>query len=290
MRFNIFGILVVTFYVIMKTICLTCVAILSIFMISCNRYYYKPNGVNTPLFTDKGQLHLDACGSSGDGDGAGKTGFFDAQGAWSPIKHLGIIANYSSYNFTPDNFDFAAGKVAAKAHLLEGGIGGYYTVGERKIKMVMDIYGGGGAGNIKSDVNMDVMRLFLQPGIGVASPWFDASFNMRLSNVHYSNLTDNGRGIGYLEDHNLIDPLGNRIDQGSYTFMEPSLTVRTGYKFAKAQFQAVFANALSNPYWKYNGARFTVGFYFSLEGLLDVIHNGADAPKMPQRPSFPEHR
>ena len=245
---------------------------ISLFACSCNRYYYKPNAVNTPLFTDGGQAHLNAAGSIGDGDGAGKTSFFDLQASYSPIKHLGIIGNYSTYSFTPDNFDFAGGNVPAKAHLLEAGIGGYYPVGDRKFKMVVEMYGGGGSGRITSDVNMDVTKLFLQPGIGVTSPWFDAAFNMRISNINYNNLDDNGRGNSYLADRNLINAYnGRRIDEGTYTFFEPSLTVRVGYKFAKAQFQSVFANPVSSFPWKYNGARFTAGFYFSLEGVLDAV-------------------
>jgi hypothetical protein len=264
-----------------KQLPLSILCALSLFACSCNRYYYKPNAVNTPLFTDGGQAHLNAAGSIGDGDGAGKTSFFDLQASYSPIKYLGIIGNYSTYSFTPDNYDFASGGVAAKAHLLEAGIGGYYPVGDKKFKMVVEMYGGGGGGHINSDVNMDVTKLFLQPGIGVTSPWFDAAFNMRVANIHYSNLEDNGRGNNYLLDRDLIDAnTGRRIDEGSYTFFEPSLTVRAGYKFAKAQFQSVFSNPISTFPWRYNGARFTVGFYFSLEGVIDAVReNGSKGDK-----------
>ncbi len=244
---------------------------ISVIATGCNRYYYKPNAVNTPLFTDGGQAHLNVAGSMGDGDGAGRTNFFDVQASYSPVKHLGIIGNYSTYGYTPDNYDFVSGNVDAKAHLIEAGLGGYYPVGDRTFKMVVEMYGGGGAGTIRSDVDMDVTKLFLQPGIGVTSPWFDAAFNMRVSNINYSNLDDNGRGNSYLIDRELINTFtGRRIDEGSYTFMEPSLTVRVGYKFAKAQFQSVFANPVSTLPWRYNGARFTVGFYFSLEGVVDA--------------------
>ncbi|RYE22948.1 MAG: hypothetical protein EOP51_11930 [Sphingobacteriales bacterium] len=254
----------------------------SLFATSCNRYYYKPNAVNTPLFTDGGQAHLNAAGSIGDGDGAGKTSFFDLQASYSPIKYLGIIGNYSTYSFTPDNYNFYSGNVAAKAHLVEAGIGGYYPVGDKKFKMVVEMYAGGGVGRLNSDVNMDVTKLFLQPGIGVTSPWFDAAFNMRVSNINYSNLDDNGRGDNYLLDRNLIDPNNNRhIDDGTFTFLEPSITVRVGYKFAKAQFQSVFSNSTSTFPWRYNGARFTAGFYFSLEGVIDAARENRSKGDQP---------
>ena len=258
----------------MKQLHLSIIVMTCIFATSCNRYYYKPNAVNAPLFTDKGQLHCNFAGSTGDGSGAGNTNFFDLQGAYSPIKHLGIIANYSTYSYTPGAPDMVSGNVAAKAYLAEAGIGGYYPVGEKKFKLVLDIYGGGGLGKLESDVDMKVTRLFMQPGIGVTSDFFDAGFNMRLTNLRFSDFDANGRDNMYLASHNLIDPNGNRIDNGSFTFLEPAITIRAGYKFAKVQFQSVFANPISNVYWNHNGARFTVGFYFSVEGLVDIIREG----------------
>src|SRR5262249_34071577 len=141
---------------------------------SCHRYYYKPNAVNAPLFTDGGQGHINLGGSIGGSSKQydGNTYFFDAQGSVSPVNHLGIIANYSTYAYRPDDPDIAGGNVNAHAHLLEAGVGGYYAKG-RKFKMVADGYVGYGGGLINSDVNMRVHRFFVQPGIGVRSPGFD---------------------------------------------------------------------------------------------------------------------
>lgn len=246
---------------------------------SCTRYYYKPNGVNTPLFTDGGQAHIGLGGSTGDGDGAGTTNFFDVQASVSPIRHLGIIGNYSTYAFNPDNPDPVSGNVQARAQLIEGGVGGYYALGQKKVKMVVDLYGGVGTGSIRSDVNLDVTRLFLQPGIGMHSPWVDAAFNMRFSRVMYNNLNDNGRGQNYLVNKQLIDQYnGNRrIDQGGYSFFEPTITVRAGYKFAKAQFQMVLSHAVNNVPWHYNGSRFTAGFYLSIEDIIEAAQNNRSA-------------
>lgn len=246
---------------------------------SCTRYYYKPNGVNTPLFTDGGQAHIGLAGSTGDGDGAGTTNFFDVQASVSPIRHLGIIGNYSTYAFNPDAPDPASGNVQARAQLIEGGVGGYYALGNRKVKMVVDLYGGGGTGSIRSDVDMDVTRLFLQPGIGMHSPWVDAAFNMRFSRIMYRNLDDNGRGNNYLISHQLMDIYNNnrRIDQGGYSFFEPTFTVRAGYKFAKAQFQMVISHPVNYVPWHYNGARFTAGFYLSIEDIIELARTGKAA-------------
>ena len=88
---------------------------------------------------------------------------------------------------------------------------------------------------------MRVHRFFFQPGIGVHSPWFDAAFNLRISSVKYLGFDPKGRSNDYLMEHNLLNANGKRIDDGSYTFPEPSFTIRGGYKFAKVQLQKVLA-------------------------------------------------
>lgn len=238
---------------------------------SCSRYYYRPNAVNTPLFTDRGQAHVNIAGSIGslesEYDDNDFRYVFDLQTSYSPIPHLGIIANYSTYGFIPDNPDESSGNVDGKAHLLELGVGGYYAKGKR-FKMVVEGYAGYGMGRIRSDVDMNIGRLFIQPGIGVTSPVFDAAFNLRITNPTYSRFDAKGRENDYLRDQNLIDARGRRIDQTNYFFAEPSFTVRTGYKFLKAQMQVVFAEEMSPVSWEYNKARYTVGAYLSLEEIF----------------------
>lgn len=262
----------------MRHLQLLIIALSAVLITSCNRYYYKPNAVNAPLFTDGGQAHFNFAGSLGNGDDNTtdeSTSFFDIQAAFSPIKHLGIIGNYSTYRYNTLNPDFASGRVNAHAHLLEGGVGTYYALGERKVKFVMDIYAGGGAGKLSSDVDMDITRYFLQPGIGLTSPWFDFSFNPRVTRVVYANLDANGRDLSYLESQGLVDIYGTAITNGGHTFFEPSFTIRTGYKFAKVQFQGAFATPVDVKAWRHNGARFTVGFYLNIEDMIDLAKNGS---------------
>lgn len=243
-----------------------------LFLSSCSRYYYKPNAINTPMFTDGMQGHLVAAGSiGGELDDDDRTTFGDIQASFSPIKHLGIIGNFSTYNYSP----VSSTATPARAHLLEGGIGGYIPVGQGKVKMVAELYGGFGGGKLRSDVDMDIQRYFIQPGIGMRSPWVDAAFNLKWSFVNYSNLNDNGRGTQYLIDQQLMDMYGrNRIDQGSHTFFEPGFTVRGGYKFIKVQIQLAMSVAATPVAWNYDPMRFTVGLQFSAEDLADVIREG----------------
>lgn len=248
---------------------------LLLFACACNRYYYRPNAVNDPLFTGGGQAHLgvSADGSrvnqdESGGDLTGYESFFDVQAAVSPVNHLAAMVNYSTYSYHANQPYAGSGNVDAHAHLLEGAIGGYEALGGR-VKMVADLFVGYGGGPLRSDVDLHLSRWFVQPGIGMHSKWVDAGFNLRLSVLNYSNFDANGHTNEYLAFHSLADSTtGTTIASKSYVFAEPSFTVRTGYKFAKMQLQVVLATPVSNIYWRYNTAMFTAGVYFTLEDLL----------------------
>lgn len=239
--------------------------LLSSFLFSaCNRYYYKPTGINDPLFTDGGQVHAAFSGSSQEDDND-RSYFTDFQLGYSPINHIGLLGSYSTYAYRP--YDKTV--TPANAYIAEGAAGVYGAFGGNKAKMVIDLYAGGGGGSMNSDVNMNLRKLFIQPGIGMRSKVFDAVVNLRFSNIKYSDFDPRGKDSSYLYEHHLVDTIsGKSIDKGSYTFYEPGITVRVGYKFVKAQFQAAFAVPVSLVSWHYNGLRFTVGLHFNLEDAL----------------------
>ena len=243
--------------------------------IGCNRYYYKPNAVNAPLFTKGGQAHVNASFSSSIFD---NSTFYDLQAAVSPINHVGIIANYAGYNYNPGYIEPLTGDVPANAYLAEVGIGTYYAIGGKKIKMVTDLYAGYGIGQLRSDIDLDATRIFVQPGFGVRAPWFDAVFTPRLSFLNYSNLDANGLDSFYLNANRLVDLNSNeRIDGKTHFFFEPTITLRGGYKFAKMQVQLVLARPFTYTPWDYSAGHISVGFYFTLEDLIEHIkENKAD--------------
>ncbi len=227
---------------------------------SCSRYYYKPNAVNAPLLKASQDLHVTVAG----GDGG-----FNGMAAYSPVSHLGIIGGMSTWRYKADSVNFASGNVDASATLVELGAG-YYNATKGKVAFIYDVYGGIGIGGLRSDVNMNAMRLFVQPGVGLRTPWFDCAVSVRMCDLKYSNLDDQGRGTAYLQQHNLIAPNGDRIDQKHYIFAEPAITLRGGYKFIKLQAQYVFSSAVSNVPWQYTDNTLTVGLNFQLEDLLSM--------------------
>ena len=210
------------------------------------------------------EVHL-AASATTDGD------FINVHGAYSPVNHLGIIANVSTYSYKADDPDAASGNVDGKAHLAEVGAGYYYTTGN-KMKVVYDLYGGIGHGAMYSDVNMIAYRGFIQPGIGFRTKYLEFSFNYRLSCIRYYSLNANGHDSTYLSQQHLVYENGRRIDNTAYLFAEPTVTIRGGYKFIKMQAQYVIANAVSHVPWVYSNEQFNLGVSFELEELLKVIN------------------
>jgi len=255
----------------MKQLILCFITLTVLFITSCTRYYYKPNPVNVPLFTKGGQAHVNIFSLSGSENEHGYN-FTDLQACVSPVNHIGIIANYNTYSYTTTQPDFAAGKVAAKSSFAEVGVGAYHATGGEKHKMVLDIYAGGGSGNFNSDVDMRMKRLFIQPGIGLRSSYFDIAFATRISRITYFGLDANGRDDSYLVNKGLIDIVGNeKIDGSSYTFFEPCITMRGGYKYAKLQLQLVLSTPMSAITWNYNPVRASAGLYITVEEIIAAI-------------------
>ena len=240
----------------------------------CSRYYYSPNGVNVPLLSHAGQVHLNY-GNGSDGDAA----LTDLQFGFSPLEHFGIMGGYSAFVYKEPSYNAQAGNVDARAHLFEIG-GGYYSLVDRKGLFLFDVYTGVGRGALFSDVNMKALRVFMQPGIALRSKIVEVSLNWRLCDVMYNHLDANGYTNDYLKSHNLMDQFGRTINNKSYIFSEPALTVRAGYKGVKAEAQLVMTSAVSNVPWLYNSSTTKLGISFLI--------NGYKAGKLPPNNVAPE--
>jgi len=270
--YSIFFIALLIFFIHMSKLQLFICLLLMVYCTGCSRYYYKPNGANAPLLTDAKQLHLAGSVERG-GDGP----MVDAQAAWSPVKHLGIIADLSTFRHSEDSPDVPSGKVSASASMAEAGAGYYYAADYYnkqggKLSLVFDVYGGPGIGRLKSDINTGFTRLFVQPGLGVRTKFAEVSFNWRISDIHYFRFDANGHDDNYLRQQNLITGTGRRIDHGSYVFSEPSVTLRAGYKLVKLQVQFVWANSWSNVPWNYNNSMVNIGLAFKTEEWKELFH------------------
>lgn len=242
----------------------------SILITSCNRYYYQPNAVNAPMLKDKNDIKLAIAGNLGadELDGMETTnGSINFQAAYSPVKYIGLMTNFTNYRYSFQEEDPSTGKVDAHASLFEGAVGGYYPLIEKDngLKLVADTYVGYGGGKLKSDVNMDFNRLFIQPGINLTFPFFDVGVAARISGIKYTNFDQNGMSAEYINSQNLQD-----ITTDRHFFFEPALTMRGGYKFIKGQLQVVKSAAFENVNWNYDNTMATFGIYFSIEEFMKL--------------------
>ncbi len=182
----------------MKTI-IKIIAIAIFFLTTGCAITYVPNTVNTPMFSNKGEIQASAyVGSSG----------FDPQLAYAVSDHIGIMANGSFANHKSDSTtDYEKHKFG------EIGIG-YYT--KNGNNMTIEFFGGFGLGEIKSrsdawlftdESDIKSNRFFLQPAVGVSNTNGMFSFTPRF--VVYNATRNN---ITY-----------------SRSFIEPTITGRVGF-------------------------------------------------------------
>ncbi len=226
---------------------------------SCQRYYYQPNAVNTPLLTEKGNGNIDVSGMVGSAANQGRNATFNAQAAYAPLPHFGVMATYSTLHYKPDFPIPNVGFVESRAFIAEAGIGTFISKG----KLMADLYGGNGFGKMKADINMDFRRWFLQPGIGFKSKWFEAAFNYRMCWIKYAALNPNGRDKDYLLQKDLLEKDGTTITNHNFFFGESALTLRGGYDWVKLQIQIVYARNRKVE-WNYSKVYYNAGIQFSL--------------------------
>lgn len=202
---------------------------------SCSTNMYVSNTVNVPLLKEKGEVKLNVDEN-------------DAQAAVAVTDHLGIIANgfYKKYE-GKDYFDHS-GKL--------GEIGfGYFT--PLKSNWVFETYAGLGMGSVTKKVsytnsenvvmtnsfNAHGAKAFIQPNIGYSTRYFDFALTPKFSFVKYTSFSYWGFSQEELKESYLDN---NKLTKGFYTFAEPALTLRAGYRFLKIQAQYGLTLKLGN--------------------------------------------
>lgn len=203
-------------------------------MTSCSPEYI-PNMVNSPVFSNKGEFQATV---------ATGTSNFDGQAGYAITDNIAIIANGSFADQTNDTTD------EFHKHLIfEGGLG-YY----RKISSSarIEAFGGYGTGKIQTLEDNDVFgldvvdvnynRIFLQPGIGAVTDFFDGSFATRISMVQ-------------------MKPENSQTLKSSWnTFIEPVVTTKMGYKYVKFVFQIGYSFPLDGDKVDYDHQRLILNF------------------------------
>lgn len=227
--------------------------IIGLFASSCNTTLYVPNTVNAPLLKEKGEVKASIGGNN-------------FQAAYGLTNNVGIIGNvfWDKYEeeITENNTTF---NTINKGNLYELGIGYFTGISEN---VVFETYAGGGIGRIDFDnerngknFEVNATKFFIQPAVGYVGKFFDVAFTPRLSAVKYSDL----RTSGYTPEELNTEYLNKSdVEDKTWVFAEPALTVRVGYKFVKLQFQTGFVSKLTKGDLKYESKFTNLGVSFNL--------------------------
>jgi len=242
---------------------------------------YAPSMENTPMLQEKHEV-------------SATVGLSDFQAAYAVTNHFGVMLNGhykngSSFSISEDNGfeDYTTSKESSRKHI-EGGVGLFNKLGE---KTLVEIYGGFGGGNttlkkyerystdtvssLRNRFNADYTRFFLQPAIGITTDYLDFIFSMRILIQKYQNV----RTFGYSTPEELYSDKLYQIDQPSFLFFEPALTMRFGYKYVKLEAQVILSNQLNADQLDNMPLVFKVGIHLDLAKRWDT--KKSSAPSIP---------
>ncbi len=226
---------------------------------SC-KIMYIPNAQNVPMLEEKGDIKVEISNK-------------DLQVAYGITNHLGIMANgyynKNEWSVTSGTLD---NEYASKRSLVEGGLGYFTTFGNNGR---FEVYGGAGYGNVVYDYDLfdnevltesntfgiNMLRIFLQPAIGLQSDNVGFAFSTRLASVNFSNVDTVGYTPTELEDEGL-----HELEDEMFMFLEPAITFRIGIKYAQLQLQPYYNLQISGPS-SINAKKF--GFNFGLYLSID---------------------
>ncbi len=220
----------------------------------CSNYNYIPNTHNIPLLQEEGEIHLDFSGSFGN------SLTYEGQAAFSAVKNFGIIGNISYHNalLFGDEYDDCYG------YHVEGGAGTFLSLNRH---FIFETYTGFGFGKVLNGYPYSTTaifrfnRYFLQPSVGYTSDSFDAAFALRMCGLRYHD----NQLMGVPRDGDPFQLVYLESIPLSI-LLEPAVTLRVGWEFAKIQLKAGYSGNITNPdIWQ-------ADFYFSL-GIYLTLSN-----------------
>jgi hypothetical protein len=221
------------------------VLILGIGLCSACRTVYSPNAANSPLLQEEKEFKALVAPNN-------------VQAAYAVTDHFGVMLNGYLNSYTSDDKDFHN-----KGKALELGIGYFNkTPGD----VIYEVWGGAGRFNVAMDeasaskrFDAKATKLFIQPGVGWVSPYFDLGLSSRFSMLNYNS----PEITGYTQQEQR-DYYFESLAVKPHLFWEPAITVRGGYKWIKLQVQYGRVIKLSTNQLNYSDDFTTIGVSFNL--------------------------
>lgn len=215
----------------------------------CTHYYYVPTVQNVPLFREKNEYRIS--GFYGFGD---ESNCVEIQAAGSVTDKIGIMTDFMH----AQGGEIAADRDWGRGNYFDAAVG-YFKPIERF--GVFEVYGGLGgskqhhqyeSSNYSSGTStssyggtsdLSFRKLFIQPSFGVTFKGIDVAVSSRFCRLYFNKVDNNIYPLNNQYDY---DDLTSIARKGSYYFLEPALTLRAGWKYAKVQIQASTSSYTNN--------------------------------------------
>ena len=248
----------------MKTAHLIPIALVAALTGGCTRNFYAPYSQPVTLFTQQGEFQVSVSHSdeftattqSKEYRASGKTAQHHLaynssgsntamQGAYAITNNLAVTAGLSFYRKGSDADDFDYDGI----NYGEAAVGYYRPLNGL---FIAEVYGGTGISSQHhkfADIghaDAKSAKFFVQPNIGLSIPLLDVAISTRLSNINYfgiDNQVNTASGSSWaMQDYANVEYLRNR----TFLLLEPALTIRTGWKWLKLQYQLAYVWQLNN--------------------------------------------
>jgi len=224
--------------------------------LAAQHFYYAPNAAHIPTLTDRN----DASFTLGVGRGSGFRAL-EAQVAYSPIRHVGIMFNY-----------FGAGEKAVEQQkeigglqrFAEGGIGAY----QHSEKGTASLFVGYGQGFVHNFYGQErysrfqITRMFVQPSLMYHDKYFRGGLALRFNHLVYTD----GETAFNIEEREL--QAIRTIEERSPFFL-PEMGIQVGMELSPFSLNLSLTNIFPKTY-NMNFARFNSNFSltFNLGNVL----------------------
>lgn len=191
---------------------------------------YMPNQLQTPMLREAGDFQATLGNSN-----------VTAAVAVAPNALLHVGGHYQALDFSG-----LLNAPSGRSHqwLAEGGVGMFGDLGYKDFRWT--VLAGGGTGGTWSTIDSDrfregrFLRGYLQPNIGYVTPIFEIVASARLTGVKFNAFSSTGTGPD-------SDVTPAEMTSNLWMYVEPSLTVKVGYRWIKVFAQPVLSFPLNRP-------------------------------------------
>ena len=216
---------------------------------------YAPNIVSTPLLRERGELRA-------------TVDVRNLQLAYALTRHLGVMANgYHRSDANDPKPDEE--KQVGRGDLVELGVGWFTPLPAVHEWLQLEVYGGLGLGQVRHELTpaggttrhfeAQGTRAFLMPTLGVTRTYFDVALSARVVSVRYSDIETRN----YTPDQLAGDRVDG-LDERTWFFLEPCVTLRVGYKWVKLQVQVGKSFKLNDAELNHDSGMTTIGLNLDL--------------------------